>query len=112
MLNPCIKQKDGLLAAKWALINQSQLKNMQINHLLERLKMAMGNNYFWFKGEYYNQIKGVAMGAGFAPSVANLGLNKWEQESIYGQEWQGLKFYKRYVDDIILLWENNNENYL
>lgn len=80
------------------------VKNAQINHLLEELKMAMGNNYFWFQGKYYNQIRGVAMGARYAHSVANLVLNKWEQENIYRQEWQGLTFFKRYIDNIILLW--------
>lgn len=47
------------------------------------------------------------MGDCYAPSVANLVLNKWEQENIYGQEWQGLTFYKRYIDDIVLLWEGS-----
>lgn len=74
-----IKKQDRLTAVKWALKNLSQLKNVQIDHILEGLKMAMRSNYFWFQGEYYSQIKGAAMGAHYAPSVANLVLNKWEQ---------------------------------
>lgn len=76
-----IKQKDGLAAVKWALKKQSQLKSAQRKFLLEGLQLAMGNNYFWYQGTYCNQTKGVAMGARYAPSVANLVLNKWEQET-------------------------------
>lgn len=70
----------------------------------------MGSNFFWFQGLHYNQIKGVAMGARYALSVANLVLNKWEKESIYGQEWQGLKFYKRYCILMTLYYYGKVQN--
>lgn len=44
------------------------------------------------------------MGALYAPSVANLVLNKWEGETIYKDNHQALLFYKRYIDDVVLLW--------
>lgn len=69
--------------------------------------MDMGNNYFWFHNHYYNQTRGMAMGLRYAPSMANIVLNKWEQETIHQKKWKELTFYKRYIDDIILLWEGS-----
>lgn len=65
----------------------------------------MGNNYFWAQNQFYNQIKGVAMGACYAPSVANIVLNKWELENIYHIPIKALMYYRRYIDDVILLWD-------
>lgn len=42
----------------------------------------MTNNYFWCSGSFFQQLKGVAMGAQYAASVANLVLAKWEKENI------------------------------
>ena len=97
------KQKDGLSVVKWALKTKSKLKSSQIKFLVEGLELAMINNHFWYQGTHYNQVKGVAMGARYALSVANLVLNKWEQEQIHKHEWEGLKLYKSYIDDIVLL---------
>lgn len=58
----------------------------------------MGNNYFWAQDRFYNQTKGTAMGARYAPSVANVVLNKWEGETIYKENNQALLYYKRYID--------------
>lgn len=67
----------------------------------------MGNNYFWAQDRFYNQTKGTAMGARYAPSVANVVLNKWEGETIYKENNQALLYYKRYIDYVILLWEGS-----
>lgn len=71
----------------------------------------MGNNYFWALNEYYNQIGGVAMGARYAPSVANITLNKWESETIFKNRPHSLLLYKRYIDDVMILWEGTKESF-
>lgn len=62
--------------------------------ILEGFKMAMNGNYFWYKGDHYVQTKGVAMRARCDPSVANLSMNKWEEEQIYSVDRPSLKFYR------------------
>lgn len=54
-----IKQQHALDATLWALNKYSKLITTQINYLVETLKMAMMNNYFWYSGEFFNQIKKV-----------------------------------------------------
>lgn len=70
--------------------------------------MAMSNNLFWYGGNFYKQIKGVAMGARYAPS-ADIFLNRWEEEDIFTEEWPQLKLYQRYIDDLFFMWEGSVE---
>lgn len=44
------------------------------------------------------------MGAKCAPSVANLFLNRWKEEQIFSVRRENLKFYRRYIDNIVIIW--------
>ena len=68
-------------------------------------RFATSSNYFWFEGEFYKQETGVAMGAKYAPSLANLFMAKWEEDVIYGVNVPELMLWARYIDDILLLWD-------
>lgn len=50
----------------------------------------MHNNYFWYQNQYFQHLKGVAMGAKYAPIMANFVIAKWEEENIY-KKWPQLK---------------------
>ncbi|XP_077334619.1 uncharacterized protein LOC143975965 [Lithobates pipiens] len=47
-----IKQKDGLNAVEWALHKKSDLKQEQIDYILEGLDLAMRHNHFCYKGTF------------------------------------------------------------
>lgn len=47
------------------------------------IQLAMECNYFWYQSSYYVQTKGVAMRVRYAPSVANLFMNTWEEEYVH-----------------------------
>lgn len=49
------------------------------------------------------------MGAKYAPSVANLFLNRWEEEQIYSVQRENLKMYRRYIEDIVIIWRGTEE---
>lgn len=72
--------------------------------------MAMQCNYFWYNKAFFVQTKGVAMGARYAPSVANLLMNLWEEEYIYKKIPQ-LKLYRRYIDDLVILWDGTVDTF-
>ena len=61
---------------------------------------------FYFKNVYYQQVDGVAMGSPLGPTLANLvSVNygsKWLKE--YPTQFAP-KYYRRYVDDIFLLFK-------
>lgn len=49
------------------------------------------------------------MGAKFAPSVANAFMAQWEDQSVYGDTPAELTLYKRYIDDVIIVWNGKKE---
>lgn len=96
-------QKDVLITTRRALDSKSNLKMEQKEFLIEVLELAMSNNYFWHEGSCYKQIKGVAMGAKYAPSVANILMSQWEEHSIFGAHIPEISLYKIYIDDTVIL---------
>ena len=60
-----------------------------------------------FDGEYYRQIDGVAMGSPLGPTLANVFLGYHESQWLSNCP-PAFKpvYYKRYVDDIFLLFTN------
>lgn len=80
-----------------------------MKYITDGLQLAMSHKYFWHKGDYYTEIKGVAMGVKYAPSVDNLFLNRWEEEQIYNIQRTNLKMYGRYIDDILIVWGGTEE---
>ena len=54
--------------------------------ILDILDIVLERNYFNFAGEFYMQIKGVAMGLTAAPSIANLDMADIENRIICNLE--------------------------
>ena len=66
---------------------------------------VLENNYFLFKDTMYKQISGTAMGTKMAPPYADLFLGKFEEDHILKSLFASkIHFYKRFLDDIFLLW--------
>ena len=63
----------------------------------EILKLIFENNVFSFNKKFFRQIKGVAMGAKCAPSIANLYLAILEENFLVIHK---PLFYCRFIDDI------------
>lgn len=53
------------------------------------------------------QAVGVAMGTKFEPSLANLFMARWESEVIDTNPLKEQRFWKRYIDDVLLVWEGD-----
>ena len=80
-----------------------------IQTIKKMLRMVANNYYIHFDGKYYQQTKGVPMGAQYSPLVAIIYMNSVENNILevlktqYGVE---PLYYGRYVDDTIII--NNN----
>ena len=79
--------------------NRSQLRRL--------LELATLDSYFFFNGDIYKQIDGVAMGSPLGPTLANRFMNYMERKWL---EDCPLDFkpvlYRRYVDDTFLLFKS------
>lgn len=49
------------------------------------------------------------MGAKFAPSVAGLFMSQWEEEVVFTDPPEELRLYKRYIDDIFIIWVGDRD---
>ena len=80
-------------------INKSEFKNL--------LSLATQESYFIFNDVLYKQKDGVAMGSPLGPTMANVFLSfyevKWLEQC--PKEFKAA-FYRRYVDDIFVLFES------
>ena len=74
--------------------------------LRELFLYATSRNHFLFDGNIYDQIDGIAMGSPLAPTLANLFLGHHEEKWLNSAEGIKIKFYKRYMDDIFCIVEN------
>lgn len=50
------------------------------------------------------------MGAKFAPSVASAFMAQWEEHSVYENIPMELTLYKRFIDDIFIVWNGSRES--
>ena len=65
-------------------------------------------NHFMFQDNHYLQTKGVSMGSKASPSIANLFVGLFEEDYVLNPAKNmflpHIKLWRRYIDDIFLLW--------
>lgn len=91
-----IPHQIGYMAARYFLNKDQSIKKPLKEFVLKLLEFAMEHSYFYFGGEFYLQCTGVAMGAKFAPSLANLFMALWEF-FLFSCHDPHLLFWKRYI---------------
>jgi Reverse transcriptase (RNA-dependent DNA polymerase) len=74
----------------------------------ELLSFATSDVHFLFNNDWYKQVDGVAMGSPLAPTLASIFLSSIEDkiDSFVGRKPLA---YKRYVDDIFLIFQNETD---
>jgi hypothetical protein len=73
------------------------------DHLLRLLELTLRNNDFQFDDRFYLQTCGTAMGKTYAPGLANIYLEEFDDRAMNGFSLKPLLFY-RYLDDIFFVW--------
>lgn len=77
-----------------------------IQHILK-------NNVFQFDDKIYRQTFGTAMGTPMAPSIANIFMAWLEDRILKESAWEIKEnTWKRFIDDIVMLWFHGEENLL
>ena len=80
--------------------------------IMELASLCLKNNFFLFGDSMYLQIKGVAMGCCFAPEVANLVMDAFEQKWIFSEinpYHSQIRLWLRYIDDIFFIWKTDED---
>ena len=90
------------IAVKLILENKKDLKFSE-NELTKLFRFATSQAHFYFDGKIFNQVDRVAMGSPLGPALANLFMGYYEQKWLESDRGRIVKFYHRYVDDIVFL---------
>ena len=99
-----IPHDEGVDACRDALVSLSSFSLPLIEEILTLLKLVLANNCFSFKGKFYRQIRGTAMGTPCAPAYANIFMAfLWKTRIAPGLPTQP-EWLKRFLDDFLALF--------
>ena len=73
--------------------------NLSVQELLCLLEFCLKATYLCFRGRFFKQTYGTAMGSPVSVSIANLVMEDVEERALASYDIQ-LPFWKRYVDDV------------
>lgn len=102
-----IDNDDGVTGVLRYLIEYEGMYYKKVQFIYKLLEWVLRHNYFTYGGQSYRQAKGTAMGSNVAPAYANLFMAFHESEM-----WKVLPkplLYKRYLDDILIVVETEEE---
>ena len=88
---------------------KKKVKGMLKRHFKQLLTLSVKSSCFLFNDVHYKRVGGVAMGSPLGPTLANLFLVYYEHKCLENYPLQFRpKYYRRYVDDIFLMFESRN----
>ena len=96
------QQKAADCVIKW-LQQTPEQGRPSVRFMAELLELQLFDNDFTFNGQWYKQIKGIAMGWNPAPTVANYYLKQLDDAIL---KHQPIAYY-RFIDDIFMIWDGD-----
>ena len=108
-LYPSINIEDGMKALQWFMAEHSSIpQNLQPKYL-KLARFVLENNYVDCKGieGAFLQKIGTAMGTSFSVTYATIFMI-WLETPIINEFRKHIVLYKRYIDDILLIWSGSS----
>ena len=85
---------------------------MTTKHIMDLLEFCLRSTYFSFRGKFYEQVEGAAMGSPISPIVANLLMENIEMRALQSSPDPPL-LWKRFVDDtFVIIKKAHKEEFL
>ena len=100
-----IPNEEGILACyeAWLIQETKDPQHPPAETLRQLLELVLKLNVFEFNGKHYLQKFGTAMGSKLAPAYANTFMGQLEKSILDTSPLKPL-YYKRYIDDIFMIW--------
>lgn len=106
-----IPHADGISAVLKAYEDCRVEKPVDKETLGSLLKLILELNNFEFNDSHYVQVSGTSMGTRIGPNYANIFMGILENNFLSSTDMQPF-FYKRFIDDIFLIWTYGEQNLL
>ena len=85
---------------------------MSAKHIMDLLEFCLRSTYVTYRGKFYEQVEGTAMGFPISPIVANLFMENFEMRALQSSPKPPL-LWKRFVDDtLVILKKAHKEEFL
>ena len=75
---------------------------MSTKHIMDLLEFWLRTTYFTYRGKFYKQVEGAAMGSPISPIVANLYMESFELTALQTSP-NPPSMWKRFVDDTFVI---------
>jgi hypothetical protein len=83
-------------------------KGLERHEFKKLLEIALKKSHFQFKGNWFDQIDGVAMGTPLGPPVSDKFMDWFESKYMEIIEQYGVFLWLRFVDDVFILIDDND----
>jgi hypothetical protein len=90
----------ALEVIKTKLAKDKHVSDISAHQIIQLLDLCLSSTYFVYKGEFYKQKHGCAMGSPVSPIVANLYMEAFEEKALSSTP-SPTPFWYRYVDDTL-----------
>ena len=82
--------------------------SITVPDICQLTELRLRSTYFQFQEEFFEQMKGAAMGSPLSPIVANLFMEEFEKRALESAPLRP-RMWVRYVDDTFVLWPQDDE---
>ena len=108
-IQPALEVIEKLLKEDTGLQNRT---SMSTKHIMDLLKFCLRSTYFTYRGKFYEQVEGDAMGSPISPIVANLYMESFELRALQSSP-NPPSMWKRFADDtFVIMKKAHKEEFL